>query len=298
MAEGSLQRLTAFSDVAEGGNPAGVWLGPALPTADEMLRTAAEVGYSETVFASREESARSSEEGSGDDDPSLDVRYFSPEREVTFCGHATIALGARLAAERGAGRYILHTAAGDVPVDASVADGVARATLTSVEPTTRPAPAALVASAMGTLGWTGDDLDSTFPPAVASAGADHLLLTVSSRARLASVDYDFDPLRDLMLGEGLTTVALLWRESAGVVHARNLFPVGGVVEDPATGAAAAALGGHLRLIGELDGPADFIVHQGVDMGRPSLLEVHVPATGGIEVSGAAVALGREGDREG
>jgi PhzF family phenazine biosynthesis protein len=89
-----------------------------------------------------------------------------------------------------------------------------------------------------------------------------------------------------------TTVDLVQREDAGTFHARNPFPPGGVVEDPATGAAAAALGGYLREGGHVAPPATLTVVQGVDMGRPSLLTVDVPAEpgSGIRVTGSAVAL--------
>ena len=89
-----------------------------------------------------------------------------------------------------------------------------------------------------------------------------------------------------------TTVDLVWREDAAVFHARNPFPPGGVVEDPATGAAAAALGGYLPEGGHVDPPATLTVVQGVDMGRPSRLTVDVPAGpgSGIRVTGSAVAL--------
>jgi PhzF family phenazine biosynthesis protein len=86
-------------------------------------------------------------------------------------------------------------------------------------------------------------------------------------------------------------VQLVWRESAALFRARNPFPVGNVVEDPATGAAAAALGAYLRWRGDLAPPATFTILQGVEMGRPSRIEVEVPdATGGIRVSGTAVTL--------
>ena len=79
-----IQKIAAFSDGDSGGNPAGVLIAEFLPDETEMQRIAAEVGFSETVFAAP----------LGD---SWRVRYFSPESEVPFCGHATIALGAALA---------------------------------------------------------------------------------------------------------------------------------------------------------------------------------------------------------
>ncbi len=62
------------------------------------------------------------------------------------------------------------------------------------------------------------------------------------------------------------------------------------MEDPATGAAAAALGGYLRDAGLIAPPATFVIRQGEAMGRPSLLTVGVPAVGGIVVTGSAVEI--------
>jgi PhzF family phenazine biosynthesis protein len=94
-----------------------------------------------------------------------------------------------------------------------------------------------------------------------------------------------------MLEHDLTTIQLVWRESAERFRARDPFPVGGVVEDPATGAAAAALGAYLRSRGEITPPASFEIVQGVEMGRPSRLTVSVvPGEQGVRVSGNAVAI--------
>jgi PhzF family phenazine biosynthesis protein len=93
-----------------------------------------------------------------------------------------------------------------------------------------------------------------------------------------------------MLDDGLTTLQLVRRAGPTLFHARNPFPVGGVVEDPATGASAAALGGYLRDAGLIHPPHSFTILQGQAMGRPSRVNVHVPATGGIVVSGAAIHL--------
>jgi PhzF family phenazine biosynthesis protein len=87
-----------------------------------------------------------------------------------------------------------------------------------------------------------------------------------------------------------TTIQLVWRENETTFHARDPFPPGGVVEDPATGAAAAAFGGYLRELGLIQVPATVTIHQGDDMGRPGILTVGIPAEGGINVSGPAVNL--------
>jgi PhzF family phenazine biosynthesis protein len=273
-----LRRIAAFTDDPAGGNPAGVFVGDVLPDPETMQAVAAEVGYSETAFAAP---------AAG---PHRTVRYHSPLAEVPFCGHATIALGRVLGDAEGTGTYRLDTRAGEVALDVVVGAGRTTATLTSVEPSHVAAEAGLVDAVCDLLGWAPEDLDPRLPPAVASAGADHLVLASGSRDRLARLDYPFEALQAVMAGAALTTVALVWLEAPGIVHARNPFPVGGVVEDPATGAAAAALGGLLRARGLVDPPADLVVHQGVDMGRPSRLEVHVPVAGGIRVGGTAVDI--------
>ena len=277
MNNGTLHRYTAFSDDPAGGNPAGVWIGDALPDAATMQAIASEVGYSETAFVAPRY-------GNG-----RDIRYYSPEAEVPFCGHATIATGVVLGTIDGDGDYRLATRVGEVPVAVHTRDdGLREAALTSVAPRHAPAPEALVDAALSALGWERDELDPSIPPARAFAGAWHLVLAVANAGTLARLAYDFERLKALMLADGLTTLQLVWREDPVVFHARNPFPVGGVVEDPATGAAAAALGGYLRDAGLLDAADSILILQGEAMGRPSRLQVDIPAAGGIVVRGTAV----------
>jgi PhzF family phenazine biosynthesis protein len=86
-----------------------------------------------------------------------------------------------------------------------------------------------------------------------------------------------------MAEEGLITISLLWNESDEVFHSRNPFASGGVYEDPATGAAAAALAGYLRDIG-WQGKNEFVILQGEDMGVPSRLLVKYGSKSGESVS--------------
>ncbi|WP_227368947.1 PhzF family phenazine biosynthesis protein [Halomonas sp. M20] len=275
---GILYRLSAFTHDPRGGNPAGVWLGETLPDASTMQRIAAEVGYSETAFIAPLQGKTRS------------VRYYSPQAEVSFCGHATVASGVVLGRLSGAGSYELNTAVGMVPVIVRQTDDGWQASLISVTPDYQIASPALIEEVLAILGWQSPELDTELPPAKAYAGAWHLVLATASKARLERLDYDFETLKALMLRENLTTLQLIWRESTSCFHARNPFPVGGVVEDPATGAAAAALGGYLREAGLIKAPAKLTVHQGVIMGRPSLLEVEIPSHGGIQVTGMAVDI--------
>lgn len=274
-------RYTAFSSDPSGGNPAGVVLDATGASEAEMQSVAAEVGYSETAFLFPGDGSR------------LRVRYFSPLAEVPFCGHATIASGVAHAERNGPGALLLDTAAGEVRVvTRRGADDLLTATLTSVAPRTGPVTEPDLAAALGALGWAHDDLDASLPPRVAYAGAWHLVLAAATRQRLADLDYDVDALGALMAARDWTTVDLVWRESDTVFHARNPFPPGGVVEDPATGAAAAAFGGYLRELGLVAPPATVTVHQGADMGRPGLITVDIPVgpDSGISVTGTAARL--------
>lgn len=185
----------------------------------------------------------------------------------------------------------MTTRSGDVGLHVAAAASGRVAALTSVEPShVAPPPAPLVPAALELLGWRDDELDDQLPPAVAYAGAHHLVLAVADRATLSRLDYDFDGLQRLMLDHDLVTLQLVWRQDDDTFHARNPFPVGGVVEDPATGAAAVALGGYLRATDLVDGPAAITIHQGADMGRPSTLRVTIPEHGGIAVAGHAIRL--------
>ena len=244
---------------------------------------AAEVGYSETAFLAPD--------GSGDAGR-LRVRYFSPAKEIDFCGHATIAAGVALAERGWPASLALTTNDGVVDLDVGLdGDGLHRATLTSVEPWVRDAPPGLIDRLLELLDWRRDELDPALPPALVYAGVRHPILAVRELATLGRMTYDFEPMRRLMLEHDLTTIQLIWRESPTRFRARDPFAAGGVVEDPATGAAAAALGAYLRERGEITAPATFEILQGVEMGRPSLLVVSiVPGEPGVRVSGNAVAI--------
>ncbi|MFF5145449.1 PhzF family phenazine biosynthesis isomerase [Streptomyces sp. NPDC013157] len=276
-------RYTAFSSSPEGGNPAGVVLDATGLDDAGMLAVAAELGYSESAFLT------APPEGlGGPDGRAYTIRYFSPKAEVPFCGHATIATAVALAERTGPGELVFATRAGTVPVAVTEEGGAIRATLTSVEPHTEEIADADLAEALAALDWPAADLDPAFPSRIAFAGARHLVLAAATRARLADLAYDFARLEALMHRLDLTTVQLVWRESATVFHVRDPFPVGGVVEDPATGAAAAAFGAYARELGLVPEDAVLTLHQGADLGRPGELtvtlrtgdpRVHVSGTG-------------------
>ena len=273
-------RYSAFTTDPAGGNPAGVVLDAAGMDETAMQAVAAEVGYSESAFLVNK--------GGG----VVDIRYFSPLAEVPFCGHATIASAVAHAERNGPGLLRLMTQVGEVPVQTVAGPDGLTATLVSVAPRSTDLAAADLAELLAALGWAAADLDPALPPRVAYAGAWHPVIATATRSRLAELDYDFDRLGALLAARGWISSMLVHRESEAVFHARNPFPPGGVVEDPATGAAAAAFGGYLRELGIVTPPARFTIHQGVDMGRPSRITVDVfDADSGIGVSGTAVSIG-------
>jgi PhzF family phenazine biosynthesis protein len=279
--DASIQRIAAFSDGDSGGNPAGVWIGAQLPPEDVMQQLAREVGYSETAFAA----PLAGGEG-------WRVRYFAPEAEVPFCGHATIALGAALARTYGDGVYPLTLNRAAITVEGrrggEQAGATMQAALQSPPTHSRPADPQLVREALALFGYAASDLDPRLPPGFAHAGADHLVLGLASRALLAAMHYDLDAGRALMATHGLTTIVLAWAETPQCFHTRNPFAIGGVYEDPATGAGTAALAGYLRDLGWPHGGAIEVV-QGEDMGMRSRLRAEIPAAPGssIRVSGTA-----------
>lgn len=279
-----VQRYAAFSVGNHGGNPAGVVISAVLPTVESMQAVAADVGYSETVFAA----AQGNE---------FRVRYFSPEAEVQFCGHATLALGAALADRYGDGIFQLALNNAHITVEGRrTADG-AWAALQSPPTSSRLASSAMIATALDLFSYVGDDLDPRLSPAVAHAGLDHLVIALKDRAALKAMHYDLSAGREFMRREGIGTVSFVYSETPTVFHARNPFAIGGVYEDPATGAAAAALAGLLRDVRWPHG-GRIRIYQGEDMGQPCELVADITDVAGESIRVSGVAYPMPDQREG
>ena len=245
-----IQRIAAFSDAGEGGNPAGVVICEALPRAATMQAIATSVGYSETAFAAR-------------CDGGWRVRYFAPQVEVPFCGHATIALGAALARQHGNGIFALTLNDAAITVEGR-ADGTSLTAALQSPPTrSQPASPALVRAALDLFAYAEADLDPRIPPALVEAGARHLVLALADRERLRAMRYALEPGRTLMNQAGLVTIMLVHAQT------RSLF-------------------GALRDLGWPHGGAIDLI-QGEDMGMRSLLRAEFTDVPGasIRVSGAA-----------
>lgn len=271
-------RYAAFADPDRpgGGNPAGVVLEADGLSDEWMQRIAAEIGFSETAFLRADGS----------------IRYFSPIAEVPFCGHATIATAVALAARDGAGSLAFHTPVGPVELETTRgADGVMRAAFTSVEPRVQELDPAVLEELLALLGVRAEDIDPALPPRIAYAGNRHPVLVLADAAVFDAFTFDPAALRELMDAEGWAgTVTVMLRAADAAWEARNLFPVGEITEDPATGSAAASFGGYLRARGAVETPARIVIRQGRHVGRPSLIVADIPRAGGITVSGTAAVL--------
>ncbi|MDJ0474307.1 PhzF family phenazine biosynthesis protein [Pantoea eucalypti] len=273
-----IHHIAAFSYGSTGGNPAGVGVCDRLPDAVFMQKMASELGYSETVFAAPEETG-------------WRVRYFAPAMEVDFCGHATIALGAVLARQYGDGDFALRLNQADITVKGYYTSREWSAAFMSPPTRSKHVTSRALQDALRLFGLSHDKLDPNIPPAVAHGGGDHLILALRDRETLNAMAYDMAKGEELTRREGYLTFSLIFAKNSRYFHVRNPFPAGGVYEDPATGAAAAALAGYLRDISWPHG-GSVEISQGEDMGVPSRLLVSMsPEVGSsIQVAGTVRRL--------
>lgn len=278
MTELDTLRYAAFTTDPDGGNPAGVVLGAESLSDAEMQRIAAEIDYAETAFVTGEEGGI------------LGIRYFSPIAEVPFCGHATIATAIALAERDGAlGPVVFRTAVGLVEIVRSRDVSGLRAAFTSIEPVVATLSDADLDAILSLLGVPRGALDPELPPRLSNAGNPHPVVVIADRAVFDAFAFDPDAVRALMDERGWpATITVLHRLGPERFAARNLFPVGRITEDPATGSAAAAVGAYLRDLG--GAPARMVIEQGEHVGRPGVLAVDIPACGGVIVSGNAVPI--------
>ncbi|WP_018984273.1 PhzF family phenazine biosynthesis protein [Salinimonas chungwhensis] len=247
----------AFTRHGAGGNPAGVCLSQRFPEDTQMLDIAAQMGFSETAFAIRH--------GTG-----FRVRYFSPAAEVDFCGHATLALGKALAVKFGDGSFTLQLNHSHITVSCSGSTAYLHSPPASARPISQP----MLEKYLAICGISPDALSKSLPGGLAYAGNLHLMLPLPAIEDVDTIAYDFEKAKRAMQQDQLTTLVPM-HVAQSSVHMRNLFAAGNVYEDPATGAAAAAVAGYLRdhqcLTYSTDGTATLSFTQGDAMGQPCTL---------------------------
>ncbi|MCB9477571.1 MAG: PhzF family phenazine biosynthesis protein [Deltaproteobacteria bacterium] len=288
--------LDVFTDCVFAGNPLAVFPDAHGLTAEQMQAIAAEFNLSETTFVLPPE------------DPSCTarVRIFTPRAEMPFAGHPTIGTAMclafidRVATHGPVTTIVFEEGVGPVPVEIGVENGRASfATLTVAIPPRLVEGELSVEQAAELLSLSPDDLgDVDWRPAGATAGVPFLYVPVRSLDALARARVDSAALhrmRDKLPSPHIYVFTTATVDSDVDIRSRMFAPTMGIEEDPATGAAAAALPAYLvPREPASDGMKTWRVRQGVEMGRPSDLTVDAEWTAGaitrVRVGGSAVTV--------
>jgi len=270
-----VEKISAFSYKNEGGNPAGVYFSDEMLSDEEMLNIAKEVNYSETAFLVKQ-------------NDSFRIRYFSPETEIAFCGHATIASGSSIGEKFGLGTYELILNDGKIQIEVSQKNGESFTSISSMKTNSKDIDKCYINNIIEEFSFNKDDLNRDHPIKIAFSGNNHLIIFLKDKQKLQEMKYNFPKVKTLMEQENIVTISILWEENKNLYHSRNAFAYGGVIEDPATGSAAIALGEYLRDQGYKKS-GDIEILQGFDMGQPSQLFVSFTdiANSSIKVSGTS-----------
>ncbi|VAW03032.1 Phenazine biosynthesis protein PhzF like [hydrothermal vent metagenome] len=281
--------LDVFTDQRFGGNPLAVVL-----DADEldgaMMQTVArEFNLSETVFVLKPEKAAHTAR----------VRIFTPVRELPFAGHPTVGTAILLAQLRGVeGTVVLEEGVGPVSVKVGELEtSVPFAELSSAVMPFEEQPVPETGNVAQALGISPADIGfDNHQPALFNAGNRFFYVPVRSR-ELLSRSQPKTGSWDLLEGqEGIGVFVYCKGDGDGIdFHARMFAPRSGIIEDPATGSAAASFPGAIHKAETLaDGHHSWRVAQGEDMGRSSLIAVAADIAGGkinaVRVGGRAVRV--------
>jgi trans-2,3-dihydro-3-hydroxyanthranilate isomerase len=279
-----------FTDQPFGGNPVAVLPGAEGSTTDQMQKLAREFNLSETVFVLPPD----------DSSHTRKLRIFVPTKEIPFAGHPTIGTALILASigdvdlNEPRTDIVFEMEAGLVPVSIDVAERrPVRATLTAPKsPEIRGAPSLEILAAMLSL-----RPDQIIRAEMASCGNPFILVQVKDRSVLEQSRFDMAGWRDIG-DDAFATEPFIFTEDAPEgfdIQARMYAPHVGIPEDPATGSAAAAFAGWLGYHDPMqNGTLRRVIAQGVEMGRPSRLEIEVDKREGevtaVRVSGSAVLI--------
>lgn len=272
--------VNSFTRNNSGGNPAGVVLNPPNLSAAQKIAIARQVGFSETAFVYAGE------------ETDFNVDFFTPEGEVDFCGHATLAVFFTLASLDllAAGNYKQKTKAGIL----SVAVGPDSIVMEQTLPITRKGPD--IEDIAIALGVQPDVIMGTgLPIEVISTGLPDILIPVQpgqldrlrpDYAAIANLSREFDTIG--------FHVFELSQDASITAHCRNFAPLYGIDEESATGSASGALGCYLVNHIQPD-ETHFLLEQGRAMGCSSLIKVsidtQVQKISRVSVGGQAAMIG-------
>ena len=276
-----------------GGNPLAV-LPDARGLSDlQMQRIAREFNFSESTFVLPPENGGTRR-----------VRIFTPTKEIPFAGHPNVGTAFVLASAGEVGELgdraevVFEENAGAVPVSIVRRDGRIWCELRAPETLSLGATATpgMIAAAVSLA--PDDVVSSTHAPQVASAGLPFLFAELRDRAALERARSRMDGV-DALVAAGLNPDVFMYVRSKSKddfdVRARMFAPVDGVPEDPATGSANCALAGLLaKHDARPSGEVRYRIAQGVEMGRPSVLEARVEKKNGevveIRIGGDSVMI--------
>ena len=285
-----------FTDERFGGNQLGVLPHATGLTSEQMLAITREFNYSETTFVFPPESPGNTRR----------LRIFTPGGEVPFAGHPTVGTAFVLAAigevelTGAETRIVLEENVGPVPVLIRAEGGrpvfcqLSVAKMPEVGPPL-PDPAILARI----LSLEADDiLEGRFHPQSVSCGLPFGFVTLRARDAVRRSRLRIEPWEQHLAGTPsamLMVFAMEGERPGSDVHARMYAPGLNVIEDPATGSACAALGGYLAMRSDhASGTLRWIVEQGFEMGRPSILQVEADKRDGaivaVRVGGATVMV--------
>jgi trans-2,3-dihydro-3-hydroxyanthranilate isomerase len=285
--------VDVFTHRIFGGNPLAVVLDAEGLSGAQMQSIAAEFNYAETTFVLPPRALRNT----------AHIRIFTPRTEVPFAGHPNVGAAVVLARELESqgrpplDRLLFEQAAGVVHIRV-IRNGetVVGAELTAPEPLAVgiSVPAREVAEC---LSLAANDIElSTHPPQVLSVGLPFLVAEITSQQALRRAKPIILAHERVLPPIGTDAIFAYCRGATPeALHARMFSPLDGIVEDPATGSAAAATISLLAgLQSELDSQVTWRIEQGVEMGRPSLLlgqtEKRAGVVTAVHIAGHAVQV--------
>ena len=279
--------LDVFTTNRFEGNPLAVFTDGDGLSDEEMQIIAREMNLAETVFVQKPT----------DDRALARLRIFTTNQELKLAGHPVVGTWFLLAelgvvpAQEGGVHVMQQTGAGVLPVEIRFKDGrPSRVTMTQTEAAFKNPKIKKVALAKA-LGLSPKDLSSNLEPECVSTGIFNLMVPLKSRSSLSKIEMNMGDLRRL-LGKNSTMAYCFALSGNGKAFSRGMLPWE-LYEDPATGSAAGSLGAYLVKHGKLAPGQTLNILQGVEMGRPSEIEVEISTKGQNlvpRVSGAAVRV--------
>jgi len=288
-----LYHVDAFTRERFCGNPAVVVLDAEVLTDEEMRRIANEVGGREVAFVLESESS----------DYDVEIRFFTPRREVGFVGHATVAAHYVRAMANGVpkGKVRQKSGSGIVEVEVSGRGAALRVSINQSPATFGPVvPEERRGPVLDALGISSASLHPACPMQVMSKANSRLIIGLQSPETLESLQPNMEALVHLtphVGADGFFVFALTPGGGPATTESRMFCPVIGVPEDPVSGNAHGMLGVYLVSNGLLaadGGVARFVGHQGRFVDRPGTVEVEVTASGkranSVRVTGDAVIV--------